>query len=315
MSNARPSQCASGPKVMIAHGHPRPQLGARRAGGFDVAVTHVADTPHVRVYIDQALDPNQATTLANILLGQVEGAYLQNASYYSTQLNQQPVDFVITKLSSQSDGSGGAYHYGCDLTSGGVLYCDADFADPRATLGLFIAELDEAFQGDPTNPNKGWGCGFSNGEAHSRVAAFLASGGPHGSLAAYTTGPAWDQAGRPDYVNTTEQTDRNPISTGCGMIFIDWLFSLKKYNFSKITQAGGATLAELYRNLTQNDTAWQDFSSALANVQILDDDPFQAYGNAMSQVAGQARQDGQISFDMASKTVRLPPGWTAILKT
>jgi hypothetical protein len=302
---------------MVAHGHPRPaRRAAAAAGGFDMPVTHVGDTPHVQVYIDNSLPNNQATALANQMLTQVESAYLQNASYFSPQLQQTPVTLVIAKLSAGSDGTGGAYHWGCDLTTGGILYCDADFSDPTTTLGLFIAELDECFQGDPSNPNQGWGCGFSNGEAHSRVAAYLASGGPRGSLAAYTTGPAWDQAGRPDFVDTTEQTDGNPVSTGCGMIFIDWLFSLG-YNFSQITQAAADTLAGVYQNLTGQNTAWTDFTNALANVAINDDDPFNAYGNAMMMmmgrgqpIRGKAVSNGHVLIDPVKRTVVVPRGWT-----
>ncbi len=300
--------------VMIAHGHPRPALAVRRAPGFDVAVNHIGDTAHVRVYVDTALDPTQASTLANFLFTRVEAAYLQNAAYFDARLRQQQVDLVIAKLSSGSDGSGGAYHYGCDLTSGGTLYCDADFADPIATLGLFIAELDEAFQGDPSNPNKGWGCGYSNGEAHSRVAAFLASGGPHGSLAEYTTGPAWNQAGRPNFVDATESTDRNAVSTGCGMIFIDWLLSLG-YHYSQITQAAAPTLAGVYQNLTGKTTAWQDFNAALQGVQINDDDPFSAYASAVTGracVAAAAGVDGHVTVDPARRMVTLPRGWMAV---
>jgi hypothetical protein len=296
---------------LFAHGYPRPTLKVRRASGFDVAVTHIGDTSHVKVYIDQALAADQATTLANTLLNDVETAYFQNAGYYSSQLQMTPVTLVIAKLSSQSDGSGGAYHWGCDLTTGGTLYCDADYSDPVTTLGLFIAELDEAFQGDPSNPNQGWGCGYSNGEAHSRVAAYLASGGPRGSLAPYTTGPAWDEAGRPDFVTTTEKTDRNPGSTGCGMIFIDWLFSLG-FRFPQITQAAADTLAGVYTNLTGKETAWDDFISALTDVQILDDDPFQAYGQAASRGGS---GDGQLTVDLVKKTVILPRGWTVISHT
>jgi hypothetical protein len=306
-----PTMCVPGYKVMIAHGHPLPALKVRRATGFDVQTTYIGETTHVKVYIDQALDANQATTLANTLLNDVEAAYLQNAGYFSSQLQLKQVNLVIAKLSTQSDGTGGAYHYGCDLSTGGTLYCDADFSDPVATLGLFIAELDEAFQGDPSNPNQGWGCGYSNGEAHSRVAAFLASGGPRGSLAAYTTGPAWDQAGRPDYVTTTEQTDRNPVSTGCGMIFIDWLFSLG-YSFSQITQAAADTLAGVYQNLTGKTTAWTDFTSALTGTQITDDDPFHAYGNAAGPSEG---GDGQVLVNVQKKTVNVPRGWTVVSHT
>jgi hypothetical protein len=67
--------CATGQKVLFAHGYPRPTLSPRRASGFDVSVTHISDTAHVKVYIDQALDSHQATSLAHVLLGQVENAY------------------------------------------------------------------------------------------------------------------------------------------------------------------------------------------------------------------------------------------------
>jgi hypothetical protein len=306
--------CAPGRKILVAHGHPRPVLRPAAApGGFDMPVTQIGSTPHVSVYIDNSLPNGPATTLANQMLGQVEAAYLKDVAYFSPQVNQAPVTMVIANLSSGNDGSGGAYHYGCDLTSGGVLYCDADFADPTAEVGLFIAELDEAFQGDPSNPNQGWGCGFSNGEAHSRVAAFLASGGPHGSLAAFTTGPAWDQAGRPNWVDTTEQTDKDSVSTGCGMIFIDWLFSLGN-NLPQITQAAAPTLAGVYQNLTGKTTAWADFTSALANVTISDDDPFHAYGNAMRiggrAVSSAAANNGSAVIDPVTRTVVVPRGWT-----
>ena len=307
--------CSISHKVMLAHGHPLPAISSRQAARLDFDVIHVGDTPHVSVNIDRRLDQHQATSLANALLTQVEPAYDRNASYFGAGLDEKQVELVIAELSPNSDGSGGAYHYGCDLTSGRVLYCDADFSDPTTTLGLFIAELDEAFQGDPSNPNQGWGCGFSNGEAHSRVAAFLASGGPRGSLAAYTTGPAWDQVGRPDFVTNTEQTDRNAVSTGCGMIFIDWLFSLG-YSFAQITQAAAPTLAGVYQNLTNKTSALQDFANAISNVQILDDDPFLSYGSAL-QGFGRVRtpvasMDGQLSIDPVRKTVTLPRGWSAM---
>ncbi|HZU36009.1 MAG TPA: hypothetical protein VFA18_08880 [Gemmataceae bacterium] len=302
--------CSTEHKVLLAHGYPLPVFRPRLAGGFDVQVVQIGSTAHVTVYIDQALDQAQATALANTVLNQAEAAYLHNASYFGPQLQSKAVNLIIAKLSPASDGTGGAYHYGCDLTAGGTLYCDADFSDPVTTIGLFIAELDEAFQGDPSNPNQGWGCGYSNGEAHSRVAAFLASGGPRGSLAPYTTGPAWDQAGRPDFVTKTEQTDRNPVSTGCGMIFIDWLMSLG-YSFTQITQAAADTLAGVYQNLTGKTTALHDFTDALAGVEIQDDDPFHAYGNAVAST----QEDGQIVVDIAKKTVHLPRGWTVISRT
>jgi hypothetical protein len=83
------------------------------------------------------------------------------------------VNVVIAPLSGNNDGSGGAYHYGCDFNAGGVLYLDATFASTTVNplnlaVGLYVAELSESFMGPQ---NSGWGCGFSNGEGLSRFCA------------------------------------------------------------------------------------------------------------------------------------------------
>jgi hypothetical protein len=97
------------------------------------------------------------------------------------------------------------------------------------------------------------------------------------------------------------------------MIFIDWLFSLG-YSFPQITQAAADTLAGVYENLTGKTTAWDDFVAALDGVQILDDDPFQAYASA-AKPGGAKAGDGQVLIDPARKTVTLPRGWTVISHT
>jgi hypothetical protein len=94
------------------------------------------------------------------------------------------------------------------------------------------------------------------------------------------------------------------------MIFIDWLFSLG-HSFTEITRAAADTLAGVYEELTGKTTAWADFTAALDGVQINDDDPFHAYGSA----AAGGGVDGQLTIDMAKKTVSLPRGWTVISHT
>jgi hypothetical protein len=96
-------------------------------------------------------------------------------------------------------------------------------------------------------------------------------------MAGYATAVAWDQAGRPNFVDSNENTDQNPVSTGCGMVFIDWLFSLG-YDFAAITRAASATLGGVYAILVGKTSAWADFTAALSAVQIQDDDPFRSYG-------------------------------------
>ena len=99
------------------------------------------------------------------------------------------VDVIIAPLSGNNDGSGGAYHYGCDFTAGGQLYLDATFAsttvDPlNLEVALYVAELSESFMGPQGG---GWGCGFSNGEGLSRFCAEQETA--EGTLSAFATGP------------------------------------------------------------------------------------------------------------------------------
>ena len=94
----------------------------------------------------------------------------------------------------------------------------------------------------------GWDCGFSNGEGLSRFCAEQET--PAGTLSAFVTGPAWAQAGFPDWVTQTEQTDQDAVSTGCSIVYIYWMRSLG-YTIPQIVQAAGPTLLANYQALTQ----------------------------------------------------------------
>jgi hypothetical protein len=268
--------CTVGPKVLEHPVNksisPHPRIDPNNPSTANT--TRIGSTAHVDVLLDNDLDPVKGVALARQILATVEAAYLQNASYYNLSTLKR-CTCVVAKMSAASDGSGGAEHLGCDFASGGVLFCDADFSDPRTTLGLFIAELDECFQGDASNPNRGWDCGGSGGEAHSRAAAELASGGASGSLKDYTSAPSWVQAGKPNWIDRDQGTDRDYPSIGCGMIYLSWMG--KRYTFAQITQAGGATLAQNYAKLTGRSasSAWSDFMAAVTTLtSITTDDPF-----------------------------------------
>jgi hypothetical protein len=184
------------------------------------------------------------------------------------------VTVVIAPLSDANDGSGGAYHYGCDFTSGGVLYLDATFSsksiDPLdLEISLYVAELSEAFMGAQ---NLGWGCASSNGEGLSRYLAEVEP--PPGSFPSWgVSGPSWAQAGFPDWVSRTEATDRNYVSTGCAVVYLYWLRSLG-FSTAEIVAAGGATLADNYAALTRQTTAYHDLVAALQGLTVDSDNPF-----------------------------------------
>jgi hypothetical protein len=118
----------------------------------------------------------------------------------------------------------------------------------------------------------------STGEALSRWCAAVIG---NGALADFATAPTWAQQGMPDFVNKTDNTDQNPISTGCGMAFLSWLkqlgFTLGKIAPAMVKLGTSGTFAQLYATLTSAPAAqaWPKFLAAARSLpKILNDDPF-----------------------------------------
>jgi len=238
----------------------RLRAAAAQGGGFDFPTQRVGTTAdrNATVYYDPALgSPGEG--LAQQILARMPDTYNSCQAFFATP--GQPVNVIIAAVNGATDGSGGAYHYGCNFNPGGDLYCDAALGNPDLSNGLVVAELTESFMGAQ---NVGWNCGGSTGEALSRVLAELLSGGAQGALAAYATGPTWDQDGRPDWIDATEDTDQNPDSTGCGVVYLYWMIS-RGFTAAQITQAGcpDGTLASNYTALGAGVNAWTDFSAAV----------------------------------------------------
>jgi hypothetical protein len=251
-----------------------PRQSARAASpnlsaNLDYPATQVGVVGNVTVSYDSALG-QQGLDLANQLLGAVAAPYQDMQSFFG--INGGAVTALIAPLSGNNDGSGGAYHYGCDFVSGNVLYLDATFASSVNPLnfetGLYVAELSECFMGAQ---GLGWVCGSSNGEGLSRYLAEVET--PAGTLDAFATGPAWAQAGYPDWVSTTEATDQNSVSTGCAVVYIYWMRSLG-YTTAQITQAAGSTLSANYQTLTGKTTAYADLLAAVQPLTVTSDNPF-----------------------------------------
>jgi hypothetical protein len=246
------------------------KIAAAADTGFDYPATQVGATGNVTVYYDPDLG-SQGQDLANQLVNAVTAPYNDMENFFG--ITGGAVNVIIAPLSGNNDGSGGAYHYGCDFTTGGTLYLDATFAstttDPlNLEVGLYVAELSESFM-DPQGG--GWGCGFSNGEGLSRFCAEQET--PAGTLDAFATGPAWANAQFPDWVTQTEQTDRDDVSTGCAVVYIYWMLSLG-YTIPQIVQAAGATLSANYQTLTGKDSAYQDLLAAVSSLSVTSDNPF-----------------------------------------
>jgi len=193
----------------------------------------------------------------------------------------QPVNVIVFALGGKTDGTGGADHNTCDYTDGADIEVCASFGNSGRVSALFEAELSECSMGSNL-------CGVSTGEALSRWCAAVVG---TNALADFATAPAWAQRGMPDFVNKTDGTDQNEISTGCGMAFLSWLQKLG-YTLNAIAPAmvqlgTNGTLAQLYAKLTSRPEtdAWSKFlSAAKALSQITNDDPFGTWRTAGRQL-------------------------------
>ena len=170
-------------------------------------------------------------------------------------------------------GAGGASHPGCLST---VISC---FISPTSdTVGVPLtmdAEVAEVFMATPA---QGVNCGFSNGEALSRVLPTVL----YPQLRwRFMNGTSWlNSATRPDWVTNTNPTDQDFVSIGCGTLFLNYLAYQLNFSWREIIAAGAPTLAQTATNLGVM-TPFADFSALLAQffptnqtAHLVDDNPF-----------------------------------------
>ena len=122
---------------------------------------------------------------------------------------------------------------------------------------LLVMEITEQFM---RAQNKGWYGQNTEGSAGEGLSRFLAAeflsanelGKPPLD---FTNSNSWLNSSRQDYVNNIDPTDIGPdAKTGCSLLFIYYLFSQLGFGVNSIVAAGGATLAQVYKNLTGDST-------------------------------------------------------------
>ena len=240
-------------------------------------------TTEVAVYVDPSLgDP--AMQNGKDLVADADRVVKANNAIFATP--SQPVNVIVFALGGKTDGTGGADHNTCDYTNGADIEVCASFGNSGRVSALFEAELSECSMGSNL-------CGVSTGEAHSRWCAAVVG---TNAMADFATAPAWAQRGMPDFVNKTDGTDQNEISTGCGMAFLSWLqklgYALNAIAPAMVQLGTNGTLAQLYAKLTSGpeSDAWSKFlSAAKALSQITNDDPFGTWRTAGRQLKAVAK--------------------------
>src|ERR1035437_8507363 len=234
--------------------------------------------------------------LADAVLATCEADYNRLLGWFGNiSIGSLPFNIYI------QPGANGASHYGC---AGTALYCDAfDGTDKDLIRSLVVAEADEVFM---ANQAAGWDCGGSNGEALSRILAaeiYPNELTPPGQGITFASAPSWLKSNRPDWIDSTEGSDRNFESIGCGTLFINWLRFQLGYSLNQIVQAGGATLGATYQKLTGRQDGYARFSNLIAEHYppgstggLTNDNPFPLTQEWNSKIRLAVRRGGQIIY-------------------
>ena len=233
-----------------------PSIASRAGAGAPTASFPLRGrTHHFLVYFDDSLGANGAA-LADALLATCEADYAWMQSWFDVHTTGQEFHVYV------QPGSAGARHATCSSTT---IYIDA-FAGTHGDLAryLFVSEVSEVFM---AVQGAGWNCGFSNGEALSRVLAEeLYPGKADQSAAGFGTfysGWKWLDNGRPNWIDSTESVDTDFVSIGCGTLFLNWLQYQPGYPLTSIVAAGGPNLASTYQQLTGRSDGFTRFSALL----------------------------------------------------
>jgi hypothetical protein len=270
-------------------------LAGKEAGPPDPAaiLKKQGSTTHFVVFYDDGLGAN-GPTVAQAVLSTAEADFTALQGWFGG-ITPSNLPFVINIV----PGQGGASHANCAATT---LNCDAfDGTNSDLVRMLVVAEADEVFM---AAQNKGWDCGASNGEGLSRV---LATERYPAQLDGFATASSWLDSNRPDFVSSTDPTDRSFVSTGCATLFINYLRFQLGHSLESIVQAGGTTLQATYNTLTGSSNAFAPFKALLdahfppgTPVNLANDNPFPlgskgdwpfAWGDVQAQIRAHGHPD------------------------
>jgi hypothetical protein len=225
---------------------------AKQAGAFDFAGTLHGSTEHFVVYYETALG-SAGAEVAGQVLGKVEADYARLSELFGGVTLAQPFNVVIAVINGARDGTGGAYHKGCnDQTLYVGVKLEPQIDSDRSSFFVVTQAVDvfAAAQGKHAE------CGSSYGGARKRA---LAAELYPKEITEFATAKYWLDGARADFVSVNDETDMNSESIGCAVLFLNYLRTQLNIPWERILQAGGATLAETYANLGLGSDAFAKF--------------------------------------------------------
>jgi hypothetical protein len=158
------------------------------------------------------------------------------------------------------NGADGAWHRGCHGTTIFLDAFDDSVRNPRVIAWGNVAEMVEVFS---AAQDQGWNCGYSNGEGLSRV---LATECYPRQLSGYETATDWLDSTRGNFVERNATTDLSPVSTGCAVLFLNYLHYQLGYTWHDIVTNGRATLGATHQALSgTRSTGWHAFNRLVSH--------------------------------------------------
>jgi hypothetical protein len=218
---------------------------ARDGGPYTLRGT----TANFNVYYEDGLADTGAA-LADGVLASCESEYTALQSYFGG-ITPGGLPFNIFVVA----GDFGAYHANCAATE---FHCAVfDGSNTDLVRMLVVAEEVEVFEAAQA---AGWDCGASHGEGLSRI---LGAELYPDALNGFASASTWLNSDRPDWINNTEPTDRNYVSIGCAVLFLNYLRYQLNFSWNDIIAAAAPTLAQTYTNLTGKTDGYDQFSALI----------------------------------------------------
>jgi hypothetical protein len=210
---------------------------------------HIAPTAYFTIQYDRSLG-QAGLNLANGLAEIVDGQYRTVSALFSG-ISAKTLPILLSVLAGTGGGLSGEDYVSV------FVGIDLDQA-----CYVFVMEIAEVFM--RSQPEGGWNPNNSKGEALSRLLAedFYPEVPHHG----YLTASNWlnsENRDQLDYVSTNDPTDKNFVSTGCAILFLNYMIFQLGLHLKSIIADKSALLSDVYKNLTGQTDAFSSFRDLL----------------------------------------------------
>ena len=211
-----------------------------------------------------------AKTRAQVIAATCENEFTVLTKWFNITTGFGPSDRIQVYL-DRADNSG-ANNGGYQSGGKSNIHMDVQSTNPNATDAaerikmIFVNELVEIFMSynNQTSGTTTWVAGHSDGEALSQLCGIERFRAGHYSYYGSWVDAWLQDATRPDWITTPQNTDTVADSFGCGLLFLYYLKTQLGYPVWKIIQEGGSSLAATYTNLTGKSGAFNAFNGLVA---------------------------------------------------